>query len=361
MEVPKSTATQAPLHLRVSRDRVDQPVSPELVRVVHQDRHAGLHAGAHEQAGLVHPPLTQGLVLGLEPGYDGGDDRAVQRVEAEAVQGEQVGEARRHSSAVEWGSVCSRQSRLARRRRTRRCGSGCFRRPPPAACGDYGSPVSVKLYVVQASHPCWAVKRALDLKGIEYKRVEWPPTLHVPLQRLRFSQGTVPGLVIDGEKVIGSRTIMHRLDELRPDPALYPAEPEERPRVEEADRWGDEVLQALARRLTWWTLRHRASAAPSYGRDSQLPLPDFAAVAQHPDHADRVAHQRRQRRGDREGPGRAPGRSRPDRWLDRRRHAGGEAHARTPRTCRSARASRCSTRSPTSGRCSPVGRRSAWR
>jgi glutathione S-transferase len=142
--------------------------------------------------------------------------------------------------------------------------------------------VSVKLYVVQASHPCWAVKRALELKGIEYKRVEWPPTLHVPLQRLRFSQGTVPGLVIDGEKVIGSRTIMHRLDELRPDPPLYPAEPEERPRVEEADRWGDEVLQALARRLTWWTLRRRASAAPSYGRDSQLPLPDFAAVAATP-------------------------------------------------------------------------------
>jgi glutathione S-transferase len=142
--------------------------------------------------------------------------------------------------------------------------------------------VSVKLYVVQASHPSWAVKRALELKGIEYKRVEWPPTLHVPLQRMRFSQGTVPGLVVDGEKVIGSRTIMHRLDELQPDPPLYPGESDQRARVEEADRWGDEVLQPLARRMTWWTVRYRPSAARSYGEDSQLPLPGFAAVAATP-------------------------------------------------------------------------------
>jgi glutathione S-transferase len=139
-----------------------------------------------------------------------------------------------------------------------------------------------KLYVVAASHPCFAVKRALELKGIPFKRVEWPPTLHVPLQRLRFAQGTVPGLVLDGEKVIGSRTIMHRLDEVQPDPPLYPAEPEARRRVEDADRWGDDVLQALARRMTWWTLRHRPRAITTYAADSQLPLPDFATVATAP-------------------------------------------------------------------------------
>jgi hypothetical protein len=65
--------------------------------------------------------------------------------------------------------------------------------------------MEAKLYVVAASHPCWAVKRALEMKDIAYKRVEWPVTMHVPLQRLRFSQGTVPGLVMDGEKMIGSR------------------------------------------------------------------------------------------------------------------------------------------------------------
>jgi glutathione S-transferase len=138
--------------------------------------------------------------------------------------------------------------------------------------------MEAKLYVVAASHPCWAVKRALEMKDIAYKRVEWPVTMHVPLQRLRFSQGTVPGLVMDGEKMIGSRSIMHRLDEVRPDPPLYPSDPEARERVEEADRWGDDLMQALARRLTWWTLRANPRASVTYGEDSKLPLPDFAAV-----------------------------------------------------------------------------------
>jgi glutathione S-transferase len=59
-----------------------------------------------------------------------------------------------------------------------------------------------------------AVARAIELKQIPYRRVEWPPTTHVPMQRLRFGQGTVPGLTIDGEKIVGSRRIMGRLDEL---------------------------------------------------------------------------------------------------------------------------------------------------
>ena len=142
--------------------------------------------------------------------------------------------------------------------------------------------MTAKLYVVAASHPCFAVKRALELKGIAYKRVEWPPTMHVPMQRLRFSQGTVPGLVLDGEKMIGSRAIMHRLDEIRPEPPLYPADPEARRAVEEADLWGDEVLQALARRMTWWALRQAPRAIVTYGEDSRLPLPDFASVASAP-------------------------------------------------------------------------------
>lgn len=122
----------------------------------------------------------------------------------------------------------------------------------------------------------------MEIKGIAYKRVEWPPTLHVPLQRMRFARGTVPGLTLDGEKVIGSRTIMHRLDELRAEPPLYPAETDARRRVEEADRWGEDVLQDLARRVSWWTLRKRPQAISTYGEDSQLPLPDFAAVAMAP-------------------------------------------------------------------------------
>jgi glutathione S-transferase len=131
-----------------------------------------------------------------------------------------------------------------------------------------------KLYVVAASHPCWAAARALELKGIEFKRVELAPGTHFPIQKLRFGRRTVPGLVIDGERIGGSRPIMHRLDELVPEPPLYPDG-----RVEEAERWGEEVLQPVPRRLIWWGLRRRPAAILTYAADSRLPFPPFVTKA----------------------------------------------------------------------------------
>jgi glutathione S-transferase len=80
---------------------------------------------------------------------------------------------------------------------------------------------------------------------------------------------------LDGEKVIGSRRIMARLDELVEEPRLYPADGDARARVEEIDVWGEEVLQALARRLIWWALRKPPASSDSYGEDSHLPIPAF--------------------------------------------------------------------------------------
>lgn len=134
--------------------------------------------------------------------------------------------------------------------------------------------VTPRLYVVHGSHPCAAVERALELKGISYDVTEWPPPMQVPLQRLLFGASTVPGLQLDGERISGSRAIMHRLDALAPEPALYPSDPELRTRVEEADEWGDEVFQGVARRLIWIALARDPAAAPSYSVGSRLPLPD---------------------------------------------------------------------------------------
>lgn len=133
--------------------------------------------------------------------------------------------------------------------------------------------MSARLFVVHGSHPCAAVESALRMKGIEYSRVELPPPMHAPIQRVIFGKRTVPGLRIDGEKVSGSTTIMRRLDELVPEPALYPAEPEARARVQEAERWGDEVLQPLARRVLWPAMKARPDAAPSYTVGAKLALP----------------------------------------------------------------------------------------
>ena len=78
-----------------------------------------------------------------------------------------------------------------------------------------------RLYVVHGSHPCAAAARAMDMKGFAYDVVELLPPLHAALQRVRFGVRTVPGLVLEsGEKLSGSRTIMRRLEELAPEPAL---------------------------------------------------------------------------------------------------------------------------------------------
>ncbi|MCW3011073.1 MAG: glutathione S-transferase [Solirubrobacterales bacterium] len=131
-----------------------------------------------------------------------------------------------------------------------------------------------KLYVVHGSHPCETVVRALELKGMAFKTVELPVGMHAGVMRVLFGRRTVPGIVLEGgEKVSGSRAILRRLDELRPEPALLPAEPERRAAVLEAERWGDEVLQAATRRILWPTLLANASAAPSFSEGAKLPLP----------------------------------------------------------------------------------------
>jgi glutathione S-transferase len=101
--------------------------------------------------------------------------------------------------------------------------------------------------------------------------------MQAPAQRLIFGRRTVPGLRIDDEKVIGSRAIMHRLDELAPEPPLYPADPGLRTRVEEADRWGDEVLQPYGRTMVWAGMT--PATMVGYARGSKLPLPPPAVRA----------------------------------------------------------------------------------
>lgn len=133
--------------------------------------------------------------------------------------------------------------------------------------------MALKLYTVHNSHPCAAVERALQRKGLAYSVIEWPPTLHPLFQRAFFGARTVPALRSGSEKIVGSRAIMHWLDDFQPEPRLYPDDPDERARVEDADVWGDERLQQVARDLIWVGLRHRPDALVSYGRDAQLATP----------------------------------------------------------------------------------------
>jgi len=139
--------------------------------------------------------------------------------------------------------------------------------------------MSAKLYVVHGSHPCATVQRALDMKAVPYKVVELLPPMHAALQRMRFGARTVPGLMLEsGEKISGSRAIMRRLEELAPEPSLYPADPEALVEVERAEAWGDEVWQPMARRLLWTTFAKAPGAMVSYQDGSRLPRLPAPAV-----------------------------------------------------------------------------------
>jgi glutathione S-transferase len=136
------------------------------------------------------------------------------------------------------------------------------------------APVPIDLYVVHGSHPCAAVQRALEMKGLRFRVIELPPPLHAPIQRVRFGARTVPAVVLDdGERLSGSMAIVRRLEELAPEPPLFPAGEEARALVERAEEWGDEVWQPIARRLLWGALRLAPDALPSYGEGSRLRLP----------------------------------------------------------------------------------------
>ncbi|MDQ3371568.1 MAG: glutathione S-transferase N-terminal domain-containing protein [Actinomycetota bacterium] len=143
--------------------------------------------------------------------------------------------------------------------------------------------MALRLFIVHGSHPCNTVMKALELKGLSYKVVELPPPMHAAVTKVVFGERTVPALIIDGgEKVRGSRAILRRLDVLAPDPPLLPADPATRDAVLEAERWGDETFQPVARRLLWTTFARRPETMAGYqdgGRLPALPLPVLKALA----------------------------------------------------------------------------------
>jgi glutathione S-transferase len=131
-----------------------------------------------------------------------------------------------------------------------------------------------KLYVLPGSHPCAAVEAALKLKAIDYDRADLLPMSQTMIGPLRYGGTTVPGLRLDGKRLVGSRTIMRRLDELVPEPPLLPAPGDPSyAQVLEAELWGDEVLQSVPRRILDVAFLRRPAAMESYVGDAKLPLP----------------------------------------------------------------------------------------
>ena len=144
--------------------------------------------------------------------------------------------------------------------------------------------MQVRLYVIPASHPSIAAAAMLDHKGIAYRRTDLLPVISKGVLRgIGFERNTVPAMKIDGRRVQGSRQISRELDRLQPEPPLFPAEPERRAAVEEAERFGDDALQPPMRQILWWSIKQDKAPLRSYSEGAKIGVPlDLAMLTAAP-------------------------------------------------------------------------------
>ena len=137
----------------------------------------------------------------------------------------------------------------------------------------------ITLLHFQGSPNCAVAHLALRRKNLTARAVELPIGLHPAILRaLGFRRGIVPAARIDGRRVQGSTQIMRALDELVPEPRLFP-----NPEVAELERWGEEVVQTIPRRianrLVRRTPRHSRTFPPA-GLVGRVPAPVATALTE---------------------------------------------------------------------------------
>ena len=135
------------------------------------------------------------------------------------------------------------------------------------------------LYVIPGSHPSRAAELMLRHKGIDFKRRDLITSMHKPFLRLRgFPDATVPAIRHDGRRVQGTLQISRFLDEVKPEPPLFPEDGQLRGKVEAAERWGNDELQPVPRRAAWWALLRDRSGVKEQLEGYKLGIPTGIAA-----------------------------------------------------------------------------------
>jgi glutathione S-transferase len=109
------------------------------------------------------------------------------------------------------------------------------------------------LWHIEVSHYNEKARWALDLKRVPYELRVPMPGLHGvrALQLTHGKQRRLPVLELDGRRIGDSTAIIAALEELVPEPALYPSDAAERARALELEDWFDEELGPALRRIVW--------------------------------------------------------------------------------------------------------------
>lgn len=140
---------------------------------------------------------------------------------------------------------------------------------------------TIRLYGIPLSHPVLGVRAMLEHKGLPYRYIQLLAGAHPPsLWALGFRGATVPALKLpDGKRVQGSLEIAQALDQIAPDPPLYPSDAAARAEAGQAERWGEAVLQPIPRRLIRWGLRRHLHQRQWFADvASPLPAPALAGL-----------------------------------------------------------------------------------
>ena len=116
----------------------------------------------------------------------------------------------------------------------------------------------IRLYTFTISHFAEKARWSLDYKGIPYQEKRLVPGSHILIVKRIAPSTFVPVLKDAGRVVQGSSPIIDYVDEHSPEPPLTPADPSERQRSLELERWLDGELGERVRRVFYFhALNHR--------------------------------------------------------------------------------------------------------
>ncbi len=143
----------------------------------------------------------------------------------------------------------------------------------------------IRLFGIPMSHPVLAARAMLERKDLRYRYFDLLAGVHPPsLLALGFRGVTVPAMKLPGgRRVQGSLAIARALEQAVPIPSLYPLNPAARAAAEDAERWGERVLQPVPRRLIRWGLSREPHQRRWFAEvATPLPAPAFAALLMAP-------------------------------------------------------------------------------
>jgi glutathione S-transferase len=139
------------------------------------------------------------------------------------------------------------------------------------------APATPELWQFTSSHFNEKARWALDFKRVPHIRHSLIPGFHVPVVKRMTGKTQVPVLKLNGAAISDSSRIIEALERAYPEPALYPADEDERARALELEDYFDEELGPYIRRWIFHVI---------------LPYPEFvrAAFVSHASRGVQLAH-----------------------------------------------------------------------